>query len=91
MASESGEVLTYSSRRSHQVIVCPVCPERPYVQLKLPEAVGRVKKIVFKTVSHDQGKLPTLQLPQGLMRWIVAGAYPSLRESPRPNASGLLD
>jgi hypothetical protein len=55
MASEPRNVLTYTTRRSEPITVCPVCPERPYVQLKLPETVGRIKKITFKTVSHDQG------------------------------------
>ena len=33
------------------------CPERPYVELRVPLNIKSIRAVNFKTVSHDQGKL----------------------------------
>ncbi|KIX00347.1 uncharacterized protein Z518_10486 [Rhinocladiella mackenziei CBS 650.93] len=43
------------AQRNGLVIVSHYCPERPYVELGVPTSIREVHKIIFKTVSHDQG------------------------------------
>jgi len=48
---------THSSKRAEELRIYQYCPERPYVELEIPEFVrGKdVKHVVFTIVSHDQG------------------------------------
>ncbi|VUC23018.1 unnamed protein product [Clonostachys rosea] len=43
------------ARRAELVQVHDHCPERPYVELKVPENVEKVLSVEFSTVSRDQG------------------------------------
>jgi hypothetical protein len=46
----------YQADRQDFATVSQYCPERPYVQLKIPEDRPiEVRRLVFTTVSHDQG------------------------------------
>ncbi|OTA65975.1 HET-domain-containing protein [Hypoxylon sp. EC38] len=42
-------------KRSYEVEVARWCPEKPYVELLVPEDVRAVSEVVFRTDSHDQG------------------------------------
>jgi len=54
------EISIYRASRSEHVTVSQYCPERPYVELRVPKDVATVDYIIFTTVSHDQGQLATL-------------------------------
>jgi hypothetical protein len=43
-------------KRSDPIGVAQYCPDRPYLEFEIPPHVKRVRRIVFTTVSHDQGK-----------------------------------
>jgi hypothetical protein len=35
------------------------CPEKVYVELKIPSDIHSVESVIFRTVSHDQGPVST--------------------------------
>ena len=45
----------YRAQRNGTVTVPQYCPERAYVELQVPEPAVTVRRIIFRTVSHDQG------------------------------------
>ncbi|KAM0811766.1 putative Heterokaryon incompatibility domain-containing protein [Seiridium cardinale] len=45
----------HRAERTESIVLCSGCPERAYVQLRIPLTTRAVKKIEFKTLSHDQG------------------------------------
>ena len=47
---------TLCARRENLIKVSRYCPERPYVELCVPENIVTIKTIVFRIVSHDQGE-----------------------------------
>ena len=47
---------TLCTRRENLIKVSRYCPERPYVELCVPENIVTIKAIVFRIVSHDQGE-----------------------------------
>ena len=42
--------------RTELIQVSQYCPERAYVEVRLPNNIGAVRRVIFKTTSHDQGK-----------------------------------
>jgi hypothetical protein len=46
---------TFVAKRSELEIVTQYCPERPYVELRIPLELRHIRCIVFKIDSHDQG------------------------------------
>ncbi|KAI0095420.1 heterokaryon incompatibility protein-domain-containing protein [Hypoxylon sp. NC0597] len=42
-------------KRNYEVEVARWCPEKPYIELLVPEDVQAVSQVVFRTDSHDQG------------------------------------
>lgn len=46
---------THSNTRTNLVQVSSYCPDRPYVELRIPESVQNVKQVHFSVLSHDQG------------------------------------
>ncbi|GAP84250.1 putative heterokaryon incompatibility protein [Rosellinia necatrix] len=55
MSPERGAALKCTSTRHNLVHVYEHCPQRPYVELKLPQDVQCVTAVSFITVSRDQG------------------------------------
>ena len=47
---------TISKSRTGFVRICLYCPERPYVELHVPANIKHVRKVVFTTISCDQGR-----------------------------------
>jgi hypothetical protein len=43
-------------RREGLIKVSRYCPERPYVELRVPEEINTVRGIAFRILSHDQGE-----------------------------------
>lgn len=46
----------FVASRSESEVVTQYCPERPYVELRIPLELGYIHRIVFKIDAHDQGK-----------------------------------
>ena len=46
---------TISSERTGHERICHYCPERPYVELLVPDDIKRIRRVVFTTTSGDQG------------------------------------
>lgn len=45
----------FTAKQSEPTTVAQYCPERPYVELRVPAEVQVIRRIVFKISSHDQG------------------------------------
>jgi hypothetical protein len=54
-AMNSTQLGVISEKRQGLVEVSRSCPERIYVELRLPEDAYFVHKVIFRTLSHDQG------------------------------------
>jgi hypothetical protein len=45
----------FIAAQSESIVVTQYCPERPYVELRIPSELEVIRRIVFKITSHDQG------------------------------------
>jgi hypothetical protein len=43
--------------REDRFVISEYCPERPYLEIQLPENVTHVEKLIVNITSHDQGAL----------------------------------
>ena len=68
----------HSVKRTDLVQVSQYCPERPYVELQIPEfvRVQTVKKVLFTIVSHDQGIRLTFKAFRKSSNKIRLGHFP---------------
>lgn len=46
---------TFVAERSEPEVVTQYCPERPYVELRIPLELLHIRRIIFRINSHDQG------------------------------------
>jgi hypothetical protein len=60
---------SFHAKRTGLITVSQYCPERPYVELQVPQDVHLVHRIVFKTISHDQGSQPITYLLKLRLTW----------------------
>ena len=49
--------LSWKVTREEEVDVSQYCADRPYLEFEVPAGVKRVHRVVFTTVSHDQGRV----------------------------------
>ncbi|KAK5654659.1 hypothetical protein OQA88_6982 [Cercophora sp. LCS_1] len=54
-SAEQGEVIILSRQRRDLIEVCRNCPERIYLELRIPSDIQSVDRIIFTLSSHDQG------------------------------------
>lgn len=47
---------TFVASRSETEVVTQYCPERPYVELRIPSELRYIRRIIFKIDAHDQGE-----------------------------------
>ena len=48
-----------ASRNDH-IVISEYCPERPYLEIQLPDNVTHVDKLLINITSHDQGATKAL-------------------------------
>jgi hypothetical protein len=52
----SSDLLHYHVQRSDPIMISQHCPERPYLEFRVPERpIMAVRRLIFTTYSHDQG------------------------------------
>lgn len=55
LAQLPGEAIILSRQRRGLIEVCRNCPQRIYIELRIPPDVQSVDQIIFTLSSHDQG------------------------------------
>lgn len=55
MSSDDPSIQTASRARTELVAICEQCPERPYVELRIPDDFGEARQVHFVIDSRDQG------------------------------------
>lgn len=46
--------------RDDYIVISEYCPERPYLEIQLPDNVTHVEKLLVNITSHDQGATKAL-------------------------------
>lgn len=46
---------TIKASRDDLVVVSEYCAERAYIEVEVPPYIEHIWRLIFKTVSHDQG------------------------------------
>ncbi|KAK4207887.1 heterokaryon incompatibility protein-domain-containing protein, partial [Rhypophila decipiens] len=54
-ATPADGMARYEANRCEDIVTSQYCPQRPYLELLIPEEVAEVEKLVFTVISHDQG------------------------------------
>jgi hypothetical protein len=62
-AGTDSDPTTISKTRTSFARICHYCPERPYVELHVPASIKHVRRVVFTTISCDQGEHHVLYWP----------------------------
>ena len=52
---DSMESVIVKEKRDGLIEVSKYCPERVYLELRVPEDIQSVSRVIFRMVSHDQG------------------------------------
>jgi hypothetical protein len=50
--------------RDDRIVISEFCPERPYLEIQLPDNVTDIEKLFINITSHDQGATNTLMFLQ---------------------------
>ena len=53
---DSTQSVVVKEKRENLIEVSRFCPERVYLELRVPEDIHFVTRVIFRIVSHDQGK-----------------------------------
>jgi hypothetical protein len=53
---DSGQSVVVKEKREGLIEVSRYCPERVYLELRVPDDIHSVTRVIFRIVSHDQGK-----------------------------------
>jgi len=53
---DSTQFVVVKEKREGLIKVSRYCPERVYLELRVPEDIHSVTRVIFRIVSHDQGK-----------------------------------
>ena len=52
------------ANRDDRVVISEFCPERPYLEIQLPDNVTHIEKLLINITSHDQGATNALMFLQ---------------------------
>ena len=64
----SSQIKLCTAERADLIQVHDHCPERPYVELEVPQDAKSVIAVSFTAISRDQGQSPPIPLSKQLIR-----------------------
>ena len=71
---------THTVKREDIFQVCRICPERPYVELQVPENSRSIHRVDFTITSHDQGRSQHCCFEVNLTKMLQVGPITDLHQ-----------